>query len=204
MHIPQIAIVDANTLSCMGLKSVIERLIPMAVVHTFPSYLALSEEEGYDDYFHYFVSLQVVLENRSFFQEKQHRTIVLINGLSSSSILPKDFHILDISQPEDVLIRHILKLHQSGHGSGHGHHPIPEEGNEHVSYSKSNLSRREIEVLILVAKGFINKEIADKLNISLPTVISHRKNIVEKLGIKSVSGLTIYAVMQGYVEATEI
>ena len=65
-------------------------------------------------------------------------------------------------------------------------------------------SAREIEVLVLITKGLINKEIADKLNISLTTVISHRKNITEKLGIKSVSGLTIYAVMHGYVEADRI
>jgi len=57
---------------------------------------------------------------------------------------------------------------------------------------------------VLITKGLINKEIADKLNISLTTVISHRKNITEKLGIKSVSGLTIYAVMHGYVEADRI
>ena len=50
----------------------------------------------------------------------------------------------------------------------------------------------------------LNKEIADKLNISLTTVITHRKNITEKLGIKSVSGLTIYAVMNGYIEADRI
>ncbi len=62
------------------------------------------------------------------------------------------------------------------------------------------LSAREIEVLVLITKGLINKEIADKLNIGLTTVITHRKNITEKLGIKSVSGLTIYAVMNGYVE----
>ena len=49
-----------------------------------------------------------------------------------------------------------------------------------------DLSAREIEVLVLITKGLINKEIADKLNISLTTVISHRKNITEKLGIKSV------------------
>ena len=47
-----------------------------------------------------------------------------------------------------------------------------------------DLSAREIEVLVLITKGLINKEIADKLNISLTTVITHRKNIVEKLGIK--------------------
>ena len=46
----------------------------------------------------------------------------------------------------------------------------------------------------------INKEIADALSISLTTVISHRKNISEKLGIRSLSGLTVYAVMRGYVE----
>ena len=61
-----------------------------------------------------------------------------------------------------------------------------------------------MEVITLIAKGLINKEIADKLHISLTTVISHRKNITEKLGIKSVSGLTIYAVMHGYIEVDEI
>ena len=51
-----------------------------------------------------------------------------------------------------------------------------------------------------VNQGYINKEIADKLNIGLTTVITHRKNIMDKLGMKSVSALTIYAVMHGYVD----
>ena len=66
------------------------------------------------------------------------------------------------------------------------------------------LSDREIEVLSLVAQGKINKEIAEKLFISTTTVITHRKNIQEKLGIKSVSSLTIYAVMHGYVDINKI
>ena len=49
-----------------------------------------------------------------------------------------------------------------------------------------------------------NKEIADKLTITLNTVISHRKNIMDKLGMKSVSALTIYAVMHGYVDINKI
>ena len=49
-----------------------------------------------------------------------------------------------------------------------------------------------------------NKEIADRLCISTTTVISHRKNIMEKLNVRSVSGLTIYAVMNGYIEADRI
>lgn len=56
------------------------------------------------------------------------------------------------------------------------------------------LSEREIDVLKQIIKGFSNKEIADNLNISIHTVISHRKNISQKTGIKSQSGLTIYAI----------
>jgi DNA-binding NarL/FixJ family response regulator len=59
-------------------------------------------------------------------------------------------------------------------------------------------------VLSLIAQGFINKEIADKLNISQTTVVTHRQNITYKLGIKSVSALTIYAVMHGYVDINKI
>ena len=61
------------------------------------------------------------------------------------------------------------------------------------------LSPRETEVLKLVAKGFMNKEIADQLNISINTVLSHRKNLTAKLGIKTVSGLSFYAMMNGYI-----
>jgi DNA-binding CsgD family transcriptional regulator len=57
-----------------------------------------------------------------------------------------------------------------------------------------DLSERETEVLVQLVNGLSNKEIADKLNISIHTVISHRKNIIEKTGIKSLPGLTIYAI----------
>lgn len=58
-------------------------------------------------------------------------------------------------------------------------------------------------MLQLVAKGITNKEIADKLNISLNTVLTHRKNITTKLGIKTVSGLTFYAIMNGLLSGEE-
>jgi DNA-binding CsgD family transcriptional regulator len=56
------------------------------------------------------------------------------------------------------------------------------------------ITERETEVLIQLVHGLSNKEIADKLNISIHTVVSHRKNIVQKTGIKSQAGLTIYAI----------
>ena len=73
-----------------------------------------------------------------------------------------------------------------------------------VDYSILFSEKTAYEVLKGVVQGYINKEIADKLYISLTTVISHRKNITEKLGIKSISGLTIYAVMNGFIDADRI
>lgn len=62
------------------------------------------------------------------------------------------------------------------------------------------LTTREKDVLTLLVKGLLNKEIADKLNISIHTVITHRKNIVRKTGIKTVAGLTIYAMLNNLME----
>lgn len=66
------------------------------------------------------------------------------------------------------------------------------------------LTEREIEVVKLVAIGKTNKEIAAELFISFHTVISHRKNITEKLGIKSISGLTVYAVLNKLIDASNM
>ena len=62
------------------------------------------------------------------------------------------------------------------------------------------LTKRETDVLVLIAKGFMNKEIAERLNISIHTVISHRKNITRKTNIKSVAGLAMYALMNNLIE----
>lgn len=62
-----------------------------------------------------------------------------------------------------------------------------------------DVTDREREIIKLVASGFTNKQIADQLFLSIHTVITHRKNISAKLGIKSISGLTIYAVLNGII-----
>ena len=66
------------------------------------------------------------------------------------------------------------------------------------------LSKRETDVLIAIAKGMMNKEIADQMNLSVHTVISHRKNITRKTGIKSVSGLTVYALLNNLIDENEL
>ncbi len=70
--------------------------------------------------------------------------------------------------------------------------------NSHIG-KKEELSERESDVLKWLAKGLSNKEIADKLNISIHTVNTHRRNIMDKTGIKSLAGLTIYAVSKGLI-----
>ncbi|MBR1881618.1 MAG: response regulator transcription factor [Muribaculaceae bacterium] len=74
-----------------------------------------------------------------------------------------------------------------------------EQGDREATVSYE-LSKRETDVLIQVAKGLTNKEIADKLNVSPHTVISHRKNIMHKTGIKSVAGLTVYAILNNLID----
>jgi DNA-binding CsgD family transcriptional regulator len=69
---------------------------------------------------------------------------------------------------------------------------------------ENDLTLREKEVLTLVAMGFSNKEIADNLFISIHTVITHRKNITAKLGIKSISGLTVYAIINRLIDPDRI
>ena len=66
------------------------------------------------------------------------------------------------------------------------------------------LSDREKEILVCVAKGMLNKEIADRFNLSIYTVITHRKNITRKTGIKTVAGLTVYALLNGLVDINSI
>ncbi len=70
--------------------------------------------------------------------------------------------------------------------------------------SASELSEREVDVLTCVALGMTNKEIADKLFISSHTVITHRKNITRKLGIKTVSGLTVYAYLNKFISLEDV
>ena len=66
--------------------------------------------------------------------------------------------------------------------------------------SREELSAREKEILVCVARGMLNKEIADRYHISIYTVITHRKNITRKTGIKTVAGLTVYALLNNLID----
>lgn len=190
-HISEIAIIEQNTLAALGLQTILEELIPNAVIRLFSSFGQLIDDTP-DMYVHYFVSSQIYFAHTSFFMERRPKTIVLSNGEQPSlyGVLT-----LNYSLSRNLLVKSIIQLRNYGHKNDH---PNDMQAAEH------DLSPREIEVLILLTKGYINKEIANKLHIGLTTVITHRKNITEKLGIKSVSGLAVYAIMHGYIEADQI
>lgn len=78
-----------------------------------------------------------------------------------------------------------------------------EENARNPKNDLNELSSRERDILTAVAKGKTNKEIADEFNISIYTVISHRRNISQKLGINSIPGLTVYAIMNKLVDISD-
>lgn len=141
---------------------------------------------------------ELVILNPSFIQNYQKSFFALKNQYKSvkwvglqycfydSKMLAIFDAMVTISDTPETIVATILKS-------------LSEENVQDQNVSQDILSERETDVLKLLANGLTNKEIADKLNISTNTVITHRKNISQKTGIKSVSGLTIFAVVQQIV-----
>ena len=96
---------------------------------------------------------------------------------------------------DDILVPMVRMLECRSYGAGK---------KKEIQEEKEELSEREKEILLCVAKGMLNKEIADKFNISIYTVISHRKNITRKIGIKTVAGLTVYALLNGLLDVNSV
>jgi DNA-binding CsgD family transcriptional regulator len=190
----KIAIIDSNILACMGLERILEKLIPVAEIVTCESFEEL-ESKDEAEFIHYFVSSRIYFEHTAYFRAKSGRSIVMVGGEMSINGVAT----LNVCQGEAALVRDLLALQRHGH-----HENIPLSvgsqgmGHPHTTSSKETLlSTRETEVALLLCQGCINKEVADKLNISITTVITHRKNIMEKLGARSLADVIVYCVMNG-------
>ena len=125
------------------------------------------------------------LKKQSKVIKKNGNTIIGISVHDTSSGLGPVFdELLNVNDTVDTIIRKLS------------------EYTNRVSDIKADnqLSDRETEVLTMVAQGYSNKQIADRLFISIHTVITHRKNITYKLGIKSISGLTLYAALNNMID----
>ena len=188
----EIAIVDSNILVALGLQPILVDMLPGVEVRVFNSFDELqAADQG--QFVHYFVASRIYFEHAAFFREQARRSIVLVNGDLQIAGVPT----LNVCQSEQALVKAILAMH---HRPGHtgNRMPMPPRSVEPL------LSAREMEVAVLLAKGLINKEIGDRLHISVTTVITHRKNIMEKLHARSLADIIIYAVMNGLVDVGEI
>lgn len=124
-------------------------------------------------------------------KEYPHLSVIaLVTTYMEESVLKAYDGVIEIN---DTKLKVINKLNQ-----------IVQNDDKSEKSDDVELSKREIDVLVAVAKGLMNKEIAEQMNISIHTVISHRKNITHKTGIKSVSGLTVYALLNNLIDETEV
>jgi len=119
----------------------------------------------------------------------QHTKIILITNNKSVSF--NDFLII-----EKILINEIKSQVETKIQNIITNNFAPED--EHNN--EGEISERERDIVKLIAQGNTNQKIADQLFISPHTVTTHRKNITKKLGIKTVSGLTIYAILNNLIE----
>lgn len=195
---PKIIVIHPNSLCCMAMRTILVDIAPFVGMFRdveILSYNSLQQmlQDQPEMVIHYFVAAQVLMDNMPYFAPQMRRCIVLTEGDDSS--LPEGTRTVDIRRPEHELLKAFLMMHSNAHTGMP--QPAPQEESE-------LLSQREKDVLALIVKGYINKEIADMLNISTPTVIFHRRNLSEKIGSKSIGRQTIYAVMNGIVTPDEL
>lgn len=181
----RIAIIVPNLLVREGLSGLLERYFAPIIVDRFECVEQCAAADGCYDY--YFTDALGI--GTEYLLARHEQCIVLSDRpTDSESPVPT----LYTGATQEQTIERLSEL-------------IYKPGEQSTTPSASSeISPREAEVLILVVSGAINKEIAARLNISLNTVLTHRKNITAKLGIKSVSGLTLYALMNGYITPEKI
>jgi len=193
----RIIIIEPSTIVFAGLQSIIERIhIAESIYHvteldTITPKLAQLRADIIivnTAVFGFHKNLSI----KSIFKDCTHASIIaFVSQYSDSQFLKQFDDIIDIyddAQTISAKIRHIIE----------------QDTIDITETDTTELSEREQEVLIAVVKGLINKEIASTLNISIHTVMSHRKNITRKTGIKSISGLTVYALFNNLIKQEDV
>lgn len=123
-------------------------------------------------------------------QGKKIRVVALASFFIDGTLLSKYDDSFSIFDDLEVLATKISRLQNIQ----------PDKEND----NQETLSQREKEIVICVVKGMTNKEMAEKLFLSIHTVITHRRNISKKLQIHSAAGLTIYAIVNKLIELSEV
>ncbi len=167
-------IITAHTLMALGLKQLMHDALGIdAHIVNAPTSPLLDSADLF------LCDAQTFVSSLDFFLPRKEKTLVISHGRHARGGAPH--HINPYGKPAEIVDEINRFIHKE---------VLPKQ-------NSATLSQREIDVLRLVVAGRTSKEIAEALHISVNTVMTHRKNISSKLGIKSVSGLSFYALMNG-------
>ena len=191
----RVIICEASEMIIIGLAEIIDSMAQFDVVARLDSPEHLSEKITASDANVLIIDPMLLgFHNKDFLLQlgKEHPQVTMIALVTSyldHSMLTPYSGVIEINDTKSKIISKMNEFVQS---------EITKNTDD------VELSKRETDVLVAVAKGMMNKEIADQMNISIHTVISHRKNITRKTGIKSVSGLTVYALLNNLIDEKDL
>ena len=192
---PCIAIIDRNTLGATALRNILWNTFSNVEVHLYNSMDSFIRDSN-RHFIHFFIESDILFKHIDEFITLRKQTTVLSVG-RNRRFAEEGFNILDITMSEAEITDRLLHIQLISRFED------PQEIKRNKGIGEA-LSVREKEVLKLMIKGLINKEIAQQLEISVTTVIFHRNNICEKLQTRSIGKLTIFAVLSGIVDINEI
>lgn len=197
----KVVVAETSVIIRSGLATVLKRL-PNLNAHP----IEVSSEESLQNYLHIHPTDLLIINptfggrfNLAAFKVEHGKGgmkyIALVSSVIDNNTLKEYDDYFSICDDVDVIaakINHVL------------HAEDEEEEGEGKEGETEALSQREKEIITCVVKGMTNKAIADKLYLSIHTVITHRRNIARKLQIHSPAGLTIYAIVNKLVELGDI
>ena len=190
----RVVIVETSRIVVAGVKSILAGDPEFEAVGSVGSLRELEERSAVLDPDLVIVASQLMAEGgnlRSLYPSLQNVALVaLLTSIRDEDFMRQFDSVVNLYDSETQIVQRLRKA--------------LEKSDVNPYNDSHDLSDREIDVLLLVAKGMANKEIADELNISIHTVITHRKNITHKTGIKSVAGLTVYALLNNILDQSDV
>ena len=192
---PCFAIIDKNTLASTSLRSMLWEVYDHVEIHIYKTMDEMIRDSN-RHFVHFFVSTEILFSNADEFETLKEQTTVLAEG-NNEAIEKAGCKVLDCTIPEKRLRDRLMEIELERRW-------YVTEGAARKRRIADRLSEREKEVLVLIVKGMTNKEIAHQLNISVPTAIFHRNNVCDKLQTRSIGKLTVYAVLSGLIDISEI
>lgn len=190
----QVIIFSPSVIIRKGLQSIIEKIQNTIIVAQIDSLDELKETAVKTDCDYIIIDTQLTNESkeidhilRSHFES--FKTIWLTN--TKQPQIKNSDCIISLNQTQNKILDTLQKLFGNSSKS------------QNESITPDGISKREADILKYIAMGYSNKEVADKLYISAHTVVTHRKNITRKLGIKTAPGLTIYAILNKIIDVND-